>query len=199
MGTNTRWTRPTQTRKGTQPRLGTEGKGPLRASREVNSAELQKPSCTAQRRVCRADSRGPRCRQAHVEGLLEHPLPRLRQRGVSSYPSMPASRGTERRRSRFEASAQGPRSLKAASSAGTPRSQRRECGCFDCIEAWPGSSKRPRRSFIHLHMKLCFANGKLHGPEATVSMDTSVPVASTRACGRDIASQCEAVPPARRA
>ncbi len=137
--------------------------------------------------------------RAHVEGLLEHPLPRLRQRGVSSYPSMPASRGTERRRSRFEASAQGPRSLKAASSAGTPRSQRRECGCFDCIEAWPGSSKRPRRSFIHLHMKLCFANGKLHGPEATVSMDTSVPVASTRACGRDIASQREAVPPARRA
>jgi len=134
-----------------------------------------------------------------ARGLLEHPLPRLRQRGVSSYPSMPASRGTERRRSRFEASAQGPRSLKAASSAGTPRSQRRECGCFDCIEAWPGSSKRPRRSFIHLHMKLCFANGKLHGPEATVSMDTSVPVASTRACGRDIASQCEAVPPARRA
>ncbi len=145
--------------------------------------------------------------EAHVEGLLEHPLPRLRGlRLRTEHPPRirrcqqaagpngggvglrPARRGlaASRQRPRRGLLARNGASAAASTASKHGRGLRR-------------LSKRPGRSFIHLHMKLCFANGKLHGPEATVSMDTSVPVASTRACGRDIASQCEAVPPARRA
>ncbi len=153
--------------------------------------------------------------EAHVEGLLEHPLPRLRGlRLRTEHPPRirrcqqaagpngggvglrPARRGlaASRQRPRRGLLARNGASAAASTASKHGRGLRR-------------LSKRPRRSFIHLHMKLCFANAVrprghgVNGHQRPRGIDQGLRSRHREPASRgsNVPARGEAAPPARRA